>query len=214
MNVKISVYDFFAYAIPGGLILFIIAYALIIFGLIPFDVLLLSPSLAQITVIIGLAYVIGLLFEPIGKFWYRLFRPKNYLDVALTEFKELHPLVDVNFEAIDWTILFALIKRQNLDVAADMERVNATNIMLRNISFGLITLAIIEFVKFVLVLTPLYLALSVLAILFSIIAGKESVKYAHWFYLGIFENIASQALQVSELVRIKQEKGKLKNSRR
>lgn len=214
MNIKISVYDFFAYTIPGGLILFTTAYALIVFGIVPFDFLLLSPSLAQITVIISLAYVVGLLFDPISKFWHRLFKPKNHYEIVFEEFKKLHPLMNINFTGRDWTILLTYIKRQNLDIASEIERVNASSIMLRSVSFGLIVLAVIEIVKFSLVLAPLHLIISIFLIIFSIIAGKESVKYAQWFYLEIFENIASNTLQISELVTKKQEIVKVKKDRK
>lgn len=208
MNIRISVYDFFAYTIPGSLLLFSIAYTLIIFGVLPIDILLFSPSLIQTTVIIGLGYLVGLLFEPIGKIWYSLFRPKNHSEVVLNELKNRYPMYDVNFRGKDWTILLAHIRRESPDIAAEAERVNATNILLRNTSFMLIVLSIIEFVKFAFQFEFLHLIISVLLIIFSIIAGKEAVKFAQWFYLGIFENILSTALQLSKLVTIKQEKVK------
>jgi len=208
MNVKISVYDFFAYTIPGSLLLFSIAYTLIIFDALPIDVLLFSPSLTQTAVFVGLSYLVGLLFEPIGRVWYSLFRPKNHSEVVLNELRNRYPLYNVNFRGKDWTVLLAYIRRENPDIAAEAERVNATNILLRNTSFVLIVLAIIELVKFAIQFEFLHLIISALLIIFSIIAGKEAVKFAQWFYLGIFENILSTALQLPELVSVKQEKAR------
>jgi cell division protein FtsW (lipid II flippase) len=91
-------------------------------------------------------------------------------------------------------------------MAAEAERVNATNILLRNTSFMLIVLAVIELVKFSVQFEFLHLIISVLLIIFSIVAGREAVKFAQWFYIGIFENILSTALELSKLVSIKQEK--------
>lgn len=212
MNIKISIYDFFAYTIPGILLLFSIAYTLVIFGFLPVDVFLFAPSITQAVIIIGLAYIVGLLFEPFGRIWYSLFRPKNHSEVVLEELRKRFPLYDVKFRGKDWTVLLAHIRRENPDIASEAERVNATNILLRNVSFGLILLAIIELVKFSVQSEFLHLIISVLLVAFSIIAGKEAVKFAQWFYLGIFENILSTALQLSKLVTIKEEK--VKTSRR
>jgi len=214
MSIKANVYDFFAYTIPGGFILLTTLYVLNIFGVLQIDFLSLAPSTAQIIVIIGLSYIIGLLFEPIGRLWSRLFKPKGYAESALIEFKKIHPSIRVNFEAADWNILFAYLKRQNLDVASDIERVNASNIMLRNISFGFIVLAIAEIINFFMALLPLHLFFGIVSVIFSIIAGKESDKFAQWFFLSIFENITSQALQISDLVKSAKAPEKVKSNRK
>jgi hypothetical protein len=205
MSIKANVYDFFAYTIPGGFILLTTLYALTIFGVLQIDFFSLAPSTAQIIIIIGLSYILGLLLEPIARLWYRLFKPKGYAELALIEFKKSHPLIHVNFEASDWNILFAYLKRQNLDIASDIERVNASSVMLRNISFGFMVLAVAELVNFYMLFLPLHLFFSIVLLVFSIIAGKESDKFAQWFFLAIFENIASQALQISDLVKCAQE---------
>lgn len=211
MNIKISVYDFFAYTIPGSLLLFSVPYTLIIFDFVPRDVLLFSPSPIQVIIILGSAYVVGLLFEPIGKFWYGRFRPKNHSEVVLAELKKRYPSYDIHFHGHEWTVLLAYIRRENPEVASEIERVNATNIMLRNISFVLIVLAVIELVRFALGLNLLHLIISLFLIIFSVISGREAVKFAQWFYLGIFENILSTALQLPQLVSVPQ--AKVKNQR-
>ena len=112
------------------------------------------------------------------------------------------------------TILFAYLKRQNLDIASDIERVNASNIMLRNISLGFIVLAVTEIVNFSMTLLPLHLIIGIVSVTFSVIAGKESDKFAQWFFLAIFENVASQALQISDLAKFEKESEKVKGNRK
>ena len=202
MSIKVNAYDFFAYTIPGGLILFTILYALNIFGVIQIDFLTIVSSVGQSLIVIAASYIAGLLIEPIGKLWYRLFRPKGFPDVALVEFKKIHPSIRVNFKAEDWIILFAYIKHQNIEIASDIERVNASSVMMRNISLGFMILAVVEIVNFSLVLVPLHLVFGVVLVIFSIIAGKESDKFAQWYYFAIFETITSQTLQISDLVKI------------
>ena len=102
MSIRISIYDFFAYTIPGSIYLFIAIYACTIFGIVHIDWLSLDLSVVQIIVIAGLAYITGLIFEPIAKLWYRLFKPRNFADTVLKEFKHLHPSLEVRFRAADW----------------------------------------------------------------------------------------------------------------
>lgn len=208
MNVKANVYDFFAYTIPGGFILLAGLYAMNAFGILKIDFLALAPTTLQSIVMLGAAYIMGLLFEPIGRWWSRLFKPKGNAELALVEFKKFHPSFHIDFEAADWTILFAFLKRQNLEVASDIERVNASSIMLRNISFGFMLLAVAEITYFAKLLLPLHLFFGIAAIVLSIISGKESDKFAQWFFLAIFENITSQTLVLSDLVKSANSQGK------
>ena len=200
MNIKISVYDFFAYTIPGFIILFTILYAYTIFGSIQIDFLSINPSIAQIAVLLGVCYIIGLVFDSTGKLWYRVFKPMNFPNLVLTEFKQSHPALEIKFQAADWPILLAYIKYQNIDVVTDIERMNASNIMLRNVSVAFIGLSLVQIVKFIQVLSMPYLVIGIAFIVSAVILGKESVKYARWFYLGIFEAIAANSLNVSDLL--------------
>ena len=198
MNIKASVYDLLAYIIPGGFIVLITLYALNVFGVLRIDILSLTPSAAQLVVVIGFSYLIGWLFRPIGRYWSRWFKPKHDAESALIEFKNSHPLTHVNFEAADWNILFAYIKHQNKDIASDIEGLNASSLMLRHISVGLIILAIVEIANFSITLASRHLFLGLVSVVFSILAVRESNQFAQWFFHAIFENIVAQALQIPD----------------
>jgi hypothetical protein len=205
MNIRIGIYDFFAYAIPGGLYLFIVVYACTIFVIVQVDWLSFDLSAIQIVVVAGIAYIFGMILEPIAKLWYRLFKPKDFPDLALEQFKQFHPSLEIKFQSVDWPILLAYIRRESIDIATEIERVNASNIMRRSISFGLMILSLVQIAQFAHTLFASHLILSVIFAVSSVIAGKESVKFARWFYFGIFEAMASRSLQVSSLVEHKQQ---------
>lgn len=209
MSIRISIYDFFAYTIPGGLYLFTVIYICTILGIIQIDWLSLDLPIAQMIVIAGLAYITGLIFDPIAKLWYRLFKPENFSDSVLKEFEQLHPSLKIKFRASDWTILLAQIRRESIDLATEIERSHASHIMLRNISLGLMLLSLVQVMLFVLRSLPVHLILGIIFVLSSVIAGKESVKFAKWFYLGIFESIVARSFRVSDIAQYGQESSQL-----
>jgi hypothetical protein len=89
MSIRVGIYDFFAYTIPGSLYLAIVVYGFVVFGLFEFDVSWLSNlSLVQIIASSILAYIVGLVVDLIAKQWYRLFRPKDFPKDELKRFRK------------------------------------------------------------------------------------------------------------------------------
>lgn len=204
MSVRISIYDFFAYTIPGGLYLFTIAYACTAWGLLRIDWLTLDLSIAQIVMAAGLAYIAGLILDPVVQPWYHLFKPKNLCAETFQEFQRRHPSLQTTIQPGDWAILLAQIRRESIDLALDLERHNATNVMLRNVSVGLMILSLVEVTQLARGLGFLHLVLAVVLAGASVVAVRESVKFGRWFFLGVFETIASRSLEASSLVVWKQ----------
>jgi len=194
MNIRISIYDFFAYTIPGGVYLFIGLYVLSQFGILNFDFLSFNPSFFQLVIIAGSAYILGMLMEPIAKVWYGLFKPKDFPEKVLKGFQENRPHIEVKFKATDWPILMAYIRRENMEMAEYIERDNASNLMLRSLSFALFIFAIVQVIQFAISLTVLHLIAGFFCGLFSIIAMKFSLKFASWFYLLIYEVTTARVL--------------------
>jgi len=200
MSIKISIYDFFAYTIPGGFYLFTIAYACSVFGLITFDFQALADlSIIQVLLIAASAYVVGLLIDRIAAIWYRLFKPKNFPQVVLDEFKAVHTDFEFKFQGRDWPILIAYLRRENIDPIPD--RFNATHIMLKNIGFNFVALAAIEAVQFIRTGFLLWYLISCFALLvFSIIAGRQAARFNKWFYTSIYEAIIARSLEQADLL--------------
>jgi hypothetical protein len=206
MSIRVGLYDFFAYTIPGGLYLFTITYLGIILGWIKIDFQVFNNlSVMQVSVLIALAYITGMILEPIAKQWQRIFKSKGISQKVLDGFKEKHADLDIRFRAWDWAVLLAYLRRENIDVAVEIERHKVTSIMLRNVSLSLILLAVIHIVEFIRTNFVWYLVLFAALVFASIMAGRESTKFQAWFYSTIYEAITARSLEASDLVVRKQD---------
>ena len=120
----------------------------------------------------------------------------------LDEFRKRHA-IKVKFESIDWTILFAFIRNKDLELAGEIDKRNATKVMLRNISLGLLIIAVITIIIFF--QTNFYfwnLLLSVLLIVLSIIANREAAKFDRWFFLIIYQTVAAFNLEAADFTTL------------
>lgn len=203
--IRISIYDFFAYTLPGSFYLAVIFYTGISLRFTDFDFQRLSSiSTFQTIALAIIAYVIGIVFDPAAKRWYWLFKPKDLPEKVLTNFKKEHPLMDIKFKSNDWSIILAYLRSENQESGVEIERYNANNIMLRNISFGLIVLAAIELVRFFQTSFLIWHLVSFIGcLILSFVTIFESVKFARWFYLVIYETITAKSLNLSKLLDMK-----------
>jgi len=202
MSLTIGIYDFFAYTLPGVFYLFIIIYLYKIAGVMRVDFQILNNlSILSVIAITAVAYILGLIIDPVAKRWYRLFRKKNASEVVLDRLKENNPHLEIKFQAQDWPILRAYIRREDNSLVSEIERMNVMRIMLRNISLCLAIFAVIQISQYVIYnFFPLNLVLGVAFVLASIIAGRESAKFADWFHEGFYEAIIAYSLELSDLV--------------
>jgi hypothetical protein len=202
MSIRIGLYDFFAYTLPGVCYILIAVYGLAIFGFINIDLSLLnSLSLFSVLALIGAGYIIGLLFDPIAYRWARLFQKSNRetARLAFDEFSSRHPWLKANFKAADWGLLLRAVKSRSIEAAMDVEQHNVASIMLRNISLGLLLLAVIYMLFFLIINFNLWnLVLATLCCSLSIIAIQRSKLRRHWFYIAIFEAFAAHFLLQKE----------------
>ncbi len=158
-------------------------------------------STLQVILLAILAYTVGLVLDPIAKQWYRLFKPKDLSKTVLDEFKRAHPELNVKIGKNDWPIILAYLRQESDEIAYNIDRLNATNMMLRNLSFNLLILSIIQIVR--LFQTNFYVLDVILLVIFAVssfTSGRESVKFAKWFYSGQYQAIAAQSLKASDLV--------------
>jgi hypothetical protein len=205
MSIPFGIYDFFASALPGGLYLFIIIYLCAITGVIQIDFQALN-NLSTIQIIAGamVAYILGLVFDPVAKVWYRIFRKENAADKVFAKYKDAFPQFLFKFQAWDWPILRAFLRRENKDFSYEIERMSVLRIMLRNVSFGLAILAVILMAQFLVQgFLILHLIVSIALISVSILAGRESAKYGDWFNAGFYEAIIAYGTEASDWIERK-----------
>jgi hypothetical protein len=200
--IKLGIYDFFAYTVPGVFYLFTTAYFCIAFGVVTIDLqALLNLSFIQILLVAGLAYVTGFILDRIARLWDRLFRPKNLAQVVLDEFKLTHRELDFKFEGADWPILLAYLRRHDVGGTAEIERFNVTHIMLRNVSLNLLALSLIQIVQYFRTNFYIWYLVSFLVLLvLSILAAQQAARFNRWFYSANYEAIIAHGLELSNLL--------------
>lgn len=199
MPIRVGTYDFFAYTFPGGLYLIATLYLLQKYGVFQLDYA--NIPAVYVFTLIGVAYVMGLVIDPIaGNLWYRLFRPKDFFKATMREFNQRNSRLQVEFQDMDWYVLMAYIKRFNREMATDVEHINVLRIMFRNLSFGFLILAVIGAIEYVQrgYSTP-FLIICVILMTGSIILVRQAVRFNRWFYEGIYQSVAALALESHQL---------------
>ncbi|MGD1862933.1 MAG: hypothetical protein ACFB0D_00110 [Phormidesmis sp.] len=202
MAISLSLYDFFAHLVPGSVFLIAIMYGFQ-------ETWMKSPAFTTFTTaqLIGLglvAYVLGYLIDPLGNRWYRFFR-KNTPKFGLSEeaavaLQKNHPNIVINPRAMSWYVLLAYIKRQNLPMAQEIERFNVTHIMLRGISFSLISLAGVCCFK-IFTASPAWpqALLSLVCMGAAYLLMQEAIKFRIWFYQSIYQSVIALELKPEQL---------------
>ena len=199
MSIRVGLYDFFAYTLPGIFYLGIIVFWLNTAGLLVIDFASIKDAWgAIIFAVIGVGYILGLLIDdPLAYRWFRLFRGRNRdaAKAAFDEFTQHHPWVNLNYAPQDWGILLRAIKSVSQEAAADVEQHNVAFIMLRNISLAFVFSAISAVVYYFLVFSNLWiLVLGVVFSVLAIVALRRSRIRRHWFYMAVFEAFTAHFL--------------------
>ena len=202
MSIKINLYDFFAYTVPGSLYLIATFYFCLIFGVLNLDWQLIRETIKdQSLLLIILSYLAGFTFDPISRYWYRRFAPLGLEKIMFDVFRVAHPDINVKFTPSDWNILHAFIRRQNIEEYSEIEKFNANKVMLRNTSFSLLLMSILTLLRGV--MTSFYIwdfAVAVLLLCLSLITGNQAAKFDKWFFLAIYETMAAYGIEASDFV--------------
>ena len=200
MSVQLGIYDFFARIIPGGLYIIIAVFFLNEIGLLVVDFYSISLSVIQLLVFTFAAYILGSIMDFLAvKMWARFFTPKSTIELEWKRFKNRYNL-DAKLRAEDWTILFAYVKKEKTELAETITKNSVTQVMLRNISFGLLLFAILLGALLVQNFSIARLIYSIISFFFSIIAMNQSVKFRRWFYSSIFQAFVACSRKPSDFI--------------
>lgn len=205
MSVRISLYDFFAYTIPGVFYLLIAGYAAVTFSWVPFDLQTInSLSLGTLIILAGAGYVVGMVCDRLSAQWGRLFGQRGTSTRAYNEFLQKHPDVELHFRPSDYPVLLNSLKATHHNGVDDIEHFNVTCIMLRNVSLGFGLLALVEVMAyFILVPLDWRIALAAIFVSMSIMAGRLSVKrrglFHRWLYAAIMAHSLAEKQWVTEI---------------
>ena len=187
MSISLSLYDIFSITVPGLIYLFAINELLRAFSKPYVDILQISTS-GQILLLVLAAFVLGHLFNPFTyDRWYRLF-VKTYEDkMVLERINSRFPELKLKFKPTDSEILFAVIQSRNKGLADRIETHRANAIMMRNISFGLFLIGLVELTYFIMSNYAIsFLATTILCFIFSRVAIGSARRFYEWFYRDVF----------------------------
>lgn len=202
MAIRISLYDFFAYTVPGVFYLLVVGFAAVVFGLLPADWSAFNDlSLTALIILVGAGYVVGILCTAVAQYWSRLFRSRKQSRIAFREFASEHPWLRVYFEPADWDILLRLLKMSSEEAAADIEHLNVLSIMMRNISFGFGILAgVFVLYYFAVSAHAANLLFAVVAGVASVMAARSGATFSKWYFKAIFAAVAARGLDATKWV--------------
>lgn len=193
MSIRIGIYDFFAYTIPGALMLLIMIGGLDALGIQDVWIKFYNLNTFQVVLSVISCYLAGYVFDPFLAKWSALFELRNFVDDALAQLKKRNLEIETNINAVDWPIWMASIRRESLDLAFEIDRFLAIAKMLRGASIFLLLSGIIILIYVINNrLSPWYLLFSIVSACLSILVVRQSIKYKRWFYFVIFETVISR----------------------
>jgi hypothetical protein len=202
MSVSLSLYDVFSNIVPGLIYLFAINEFLRAFGKSPVDLLQGSLS-GQTLFIVLIAFVLGQLFSTFTyEGWYRLFIKRQEDQYALEKTASRFPELKINFRPMDTELLLSVIQSRDKVVAERIEGFRANAIMMRNISFGLFLIGLVQVTRFFINdYAPGFLGIAFLCFLFSGIALRGASRFYGWFYRDIFRQSSLYGSTYIDVVR-------------
>ena len=206
MSIRIGIYDFFAYTIPGVFYLMIAGFTVAAFGLAPLDWgAVNSLAFFAVIVLVGAGYVAGMILDSIAYRWMQLYLGRNtdQRRDAFDAFAKHNPQLKLNFSASDAELLLHILKEEAAEATSTIEMYNATGIMLRNISLGLAVLSLI-FIAYYFIITPYLwnLLLAATCAILSYLSIERCRKRREWFYNSVFESIAAHSLRGTQWVTL------------
>ncbi len=200
MSITFGIYDFFSYTVPGFLYIFTINALLGIIKLPHFTVGNISLDIGFALIGVVVAYVVGGLLDTFAYKWYLLFYRNRIEHQALDQMKKNYPSLNIGFDVKDRRLMYSFIKHNNLELAENIDKFKALNIMFHNISFALLLFSLVQLVKLTLdgfsVATLLTL---IAAAIFSQVALRRSALFNFWYWSGNFEQALHYGKNISEM---------------
>jgi len=209
MSINLGLYDVFANMVPGLLYSFFL-YELT--KLLNIKILYVEQSsLVTITGFIVISFVLGHIFNrPSYNLWYKFIEKyQKTRIIALQDLKKYNPSINFDFLPEEAEILFAIIRHHDFQLAERIDAFRANCIMLRNISFGFVLLAIIPIVYIVRDgFSWEYLIYLLGGVVFSLLAARRAIDYMRWFYREIFRDARNYGNNLSVALKVSVSKTK------
>ncbi len=207
MSIRIGIYDFFAYTIPGGLIILLLFIGITQPALQVVWISMSCLTFAQLF-FFGLAsYITGYICGPVFNKWRELFEKKHAKAEAEERFSAKYPMIFKETSIKDWAIWLAVVRRENLDLSFEIDKHKAVSKMLEGTSLALIIFIPVLIAYFFKEMINIwYFWLIPLLILSSILSIKQSIKFNTWYYSTVYENIISRTPPFSTIGQVRIDK--------
>ncbi|MEP6895367.1 MAG: hypothetical protein ABI986_07155 [Chloroflexota bacterium] len=211
MSISLSIYDVFANLLPGLLYLFAINEFLKSVSFKGLDPTVLPGASATIGILF-IGYLLGHLFNALTyNGWYMLFyrdssnhdrnNMKSDAGRALASLRAQYPDLDFGtFLPRDTDVLFNAIQVNNKELADRIEITRVTAIMMRNVSFGIFILGMVEIINTVRASSLIYLLVTLACLIASRLALSQTAKYYHWFFKDVFRIGSLYGKSLTEVV--------------
>lgn len=220
MNIRVGVYEFFGYTVPGGIFLFGILYLFHANSIININIDINKLNIAQVLIYGAFSYIVGILIYPISTFIFNKIipvkhhneqnendgKPKklNIGQEALNQFKKRYKDVFIFksiFNSQEWAVLQAILKKDNIQISDDIEKLRAIGLMFKNISLCFFFLALILTYEIIAIKYYKWKLVLIFTLLFcSYLSGLRGIEYHKWSYHLLYESIIAKFLDVNDLL--------------
>ncbi|ONI84180.1 hypothetical protein ALI144C_16015 [Actinosynnema sp. ALI-1.44] len=132
MTIAVGIFELFTYAIPGSLYLALFTYVATRAHWIDLMALTRSPAVLLVIGLVLLSYLLGYLAYPLGNLAHKVV-PRRREDKVKQEFLRRNPAAKGReYVDADAFLLLAAIQTHDVETAADVTRLRASGLMLRN----------------------------------------------------------------------------------
>lgn len=215
MSLAVSIYDVFAFTIPGFLYLFTFNELLRILGYSNLDVVNINFSSYWLPIIL-LAYLTGHLMEFVSlRLWMRLWYRVPEEERAYKKFMTIKPEEKIDFNPGQWDLLFAVIQREDRSTTERIDRIIALRIMLRNVSFGLFIFSLLNlYLSFQSTFSLMHFMEAIGIFALSLVSLRRADYYSILLYTSIFQHAALYGKNLREILNtVRNEKPKQSRSK-
>jgi len=209
MSINLGIYDFFSFTIPGLLYLYAFNEISRSIGWKFFDVYSWAtsnpaPGFIFIVLIFSVAYLLGHLMDPISQMFLDTFSKLRKRSVKnnwlMYSVKGRYPSLNISFESRDRTLLFALIRQRNIELARILDNFSSNSIMFRNVSFGLVFLLAANVILYISTKDTNRLFIALIALVLCFLSAANSLQYREWFVKDIFRASLEYGANVEDVV--------------
>ena len=210
MSINLGFYDFFSYLLPGFVYLYAVNDLLRVLGLKYVNLTNVmqagqEPAFGLVALGLFAAYIVGHIFDPLSlnfffKLVFRIRNPQGATTISLNTIKERYPKLGIKFVPKDWEALLIILRQRSYETAQSIDRFQADSIMLRNIAFGLLLMAVTNVIAFFTTMTVSFLLIALVELFACWMLASEGFKFRLWFFTQIYEASLIYGTSIEEVI--------------